>query len=60
MAYNTERELIGNSPSFGAALNDIDIAANADCTVLLQGRARSCSHKRSTKRARDGRDRSSK
>jgi formate hydrogenlyase transcriptional activator len=37
MAYNMERELIGSSPRFRAALNDVDIAANADCTVLLQG-----------------------
>jgi formate hydrogenlyase transcriptional activator len=32
-----ERQLIGTSSAFKAALAEIDIAASADCTVLLQG-----------------------
>jgi formate hydrogenlyase transcriptional activator len=34
---NTNRDLLGSSPSFIAAVRQVDIVAPADCTVLLQG-----------------------
>jgi formate hydrogenlyase transcriptional activator len=34
---NTHRDLLGSSPSFTAALRQVDIVAPADCAVLLQG-----------------------
>jgi formate hydrogenlyase transcriptional activator len=37
MTHNSERELIGASPKFLAALADVEVAAPADCTVLLHG-----------------------
>jgi transcriptional regulator with GAF, ATPase, and Fis domain len=37
MVSSVEHELIGTSPKFRAALTEVDIAASAECTVLLQG-----------------------
>jgi formate hydrogenlyase transcriptional activator len=37
MTCSTERELIGTSLKFREVLAEVDIAASADCTVLLQG-----------------------
>jgi formate hydrogenlyase transcriptional activator len=37
MVLNTKREMIGSSPSFLAALRQVEIVAAADCAVLLQG-----------------------
>ncbi|MEO8659924.1 MAG: sigma 54-interacting transcriptional regulator [Bryobacteraceae bacterium] len=37
MMTTVERELIGSSPKFRAVLRNVEIAAPADCTVLLQG-----------------------
>jgi len=34
---NTNRDLLGSSPKFIAALRQVEIVAPADCTVLLQG-----------------------
>ena len=34
---NTNRDLLGSSPKFAAALRQVEIVAPADCTVLLQG-----------------------
>jgi formate hydrogenlyase transcriptional activator len=37
MIYVRERELVGNSPKFLAALRQVEIVAPASCAVLLQG-----------------------
>ena len=34
---NTNRDLLGSSPRFIAALRQVEIVAPADCAVLLQG-----------------------
>jgi formate hydrogenlyase transcriptional activator len=37
MTHHTDRELIGTSTALRMALAEVDFAASADCTVLLQG-----------------------
>src|SRR5580698_8456470 len=37
MIANTERELIGTSPKFAAALRQVEVVAPADCAVLILG-----------------------
>jgi formate hydrogenlyase transcriptional activator len=37
MVLNTKHKMIGSSPSFLAALRQVEIVAGADCAVLLQG-----------------------
>ncbi len=34
---NTNRDLLGSSPKFTAALRQVEIVAPADCAVLIQG-----------------------